>query len=203
MDKKRLCAFRNFAIELASLSKCSDKHVGALITDEHGTQVYSIGVNGGPKGGPDCLCRAGGKYTCAHAEANAIAKCTAVDSRKVFFCTLSPCVTCAALIINSGVSAVYYVEEYKDTSGLKMLRDAGIYVQCISDDALYNKKLDDYISRLRGGETIVLTYDDEALKIWQDLCDKTAAMVHSKELKYYVSEIIGTILKVKWVMNDG
>lgn len=203
MDKKRLRAFRNFAIELASLSKCSDKRVGALITDEHGTQVYSIGVNGGPKGGSDCLCKTGGKYTCVHAEANALAKCTVADSRKVFFCTLSPCVTCAALIINSGASAVYYVEEYKDTAGLDMLRDAGIYVQCISDEALYNKKLEDFVARLLSGETLVFAYDDEVCKLLQDLRNRADLLVKDQKLECFIHEIVGNILKIRWVIKDG
>lgn len=139
MDIRRMRVFRDFVVSLAALSKCEDKGVATIITDSEGTQVYSIGINGGPRHGVDCLCTLGGKYTCVHAEANAIAKCTAADREKVFFCSFSPCVTCAALIVNSGASAVYYVEKYKDDAGLQILKRAGIYVACISEDAFLEK----------------------------------------------------------------
>lgn len=136
MDSKRILVFKHFVEDLAELSKCTDKKVATIITDKEGTQVYSIGINGGPKGGADCLCKLGGKYTCVHAEANAIAKCTVNDPEKVFFCTLSPCVTCAAMIINAGAHAVYYIESYHDTAGIEQLRNAGIHVVCITDPTL-------------------------------------------------------------------
>ncbi len=128
MKEDRRKVFSRFALELATLSKCSDRGVAAVITDKAMSQVYSIGINGGPKGGLDCLCALGGKYTCVHAEANALAKCTSADPEKVMFCTLSPCVTCASLIINNGFSAVVVIDSYKDNTGLKMLQDAGIEV---------------------------------------------------------------------------
>lgn len=144
MDRRRIEVFRDFVLNLATLSKCSDKGVAAIITNKEGTQVYSIGINGGPKHGTDCLCKLGGKYTCVHAEANALAKCTVADPEKVFICSYSTCVTCAALIVNSGASALYYVKPYKDDTGLQILRNAGIEVCCIDKDVFaYNDALDE------------------------------------------------------------
>jgi dCMP deaminase len=127
-SEDRLQVFAQFVANLASLSKCTDKQVAAIITDEAGMQIYSIGVNGGPAGGPDCLCGLGGKYTCAHAEANALAKCTTSCKGKIMICSLSPCVTCATLIINSGIMGVVYLEQYRDDSGIKLLSEAGVGV---------------------------------------------------------------------------
>lgn len=124
--ERLLQVMARLVVDLTILSKCEDKRVAAVITNKEMTQIYSIGVNGGPKGGIDCLCSLGGKYSCVHAEANAIAKCTSVDTEKVMICSMSPCVTCASLIVNSGFSAVYYMTEYKDEKGLQILRDAGI-----------------------------------------------------------------------------
>lgn len=115
-----------FAKDLATLSKCEDRKVAALIVNEDGTQIYSMGINGGPKGGPQCLCVMGDKYTCIHAEANAIAKCTSTDERKVLICTLAPCITCASLIANNGIYRVFYLEDYKDNAGIKLLTELGI-----------------------------------------------------------------------------
>lgn len=126
MDKERV--FMNFALELSNLSKCEQRGVAAIITDSKMHQIYSIGLNGGPAAGIDCLCALGGKETCIHAETQAIAKSNTVDNHKVMFTTLSPCVTCAALIVNSGISSVYYSIDWKDNPGLKLLRAAGIRV---------------------------------------------------------------------------
>lgn len=129
----RLQVFKKFTQDLATLSKCSERHVAAIITDKALTQVYSIGVNGGPKGLVDCMCKIDGKYGCVHAEMNALTKCLSNDKDKVMFVTLSPCKQCAAAIINApgGFSTVYYMEEWKDDSGIKILRAAGIQVKHI------------------------------------------------------------------------
>lgn len=115
-----------FAIDLSKLSKCTKRQVAALITDETFQQVYSIGINGGVIKGTNCMCELGHKAGCAHAEQQALVKSTATDKRKVMFVTLSPCVTCATLIANSGFSRVYYLDEWKELAGLMILQAAGI-----------------------------------------------------------------------------
>lgn len=132
MNKEaRLQVFKNFVRDLSTLSKCSERHVAAIITDSQLSQVYSIGVNGGPKGLVDCMCKIDGKYGCVHAEINALVKCRSDSADKVMFVTLSPCKQCAAAIINApgGFSAVYYIDAWKDDSGIKLLKAAGITVK--------------------------------------------------------------------------
>lgn len=125
--------FKSFTQNLSTLSKCSERHVAAIITDKHMTQIYSIGVNGGPKKLANCMCETEGKYGCIHAEINAIAKCMTIDFGKIMFVTLAPCKQCAAAIINlpGSFNCVYYFEEWKDDSGLNLLRAADIYVKRI------------------------------------------------------------------------
>jgi deoxycytidylate deaminase len=122
--------FANFAKQLATLSKCTERKVAAVITDKNLSQVYSIGINGGPKGLVDCMCTIDGKYGCIHAEINALVKCESEATDKVMFVTLSPCKQCAAAIINApgSFSTIYYLEEWKDTTGIKLLKAAGINV---------------------------------------------------------------------------
>ena len=130
MRQIRAQVFMNFTKELATLSKCEERHVAAIITDKELTQIYSIGINGGPKGLQDCLCRMDGKYGCLHAEQNALNKCLSDAKDKVMFVTLAPCKQCAAAIINApgGFSKVYYHEYWKEDTGLKLLKEAGIQV---------------------------------------------------------------------------
>jgi deoxycytidylate deaminase len=128
--QKRMMVFKQFTENLATLSKCEERHVAAVITDGSLSQVYSIGINGGPKGLQDCLCKIDGKYGCIHAEINALIKCKTESPDKVMFLTLAPCKQCAAAIINApgGFKAVYYFEDWKEDAGLQLLRAAGVKV---------------------------------------------------------------------------
>lgn len=126
----RIEVFKRFTQDLSNLSKCTERHVAAVITDKEMSQVYSIGLNGGPKGLVDCMCTLGGKYGCTHAEINALVKCRSDAKDKVMFVTLSPCNACATAIINApgSFSTVYYMESWKDNTGIKLLEAAGIRV---------------------------------------------------------------------------
>ena len=130
----RLNVFKDFTLGLASLSKCRERHVAAVITDKDLTQVYSIGINGGPKGLHDCLCVTPGKYGCIHAEINALVKCSSEEPDKIMIVSLAPCKQCAASIINApgGFSKVYYLEPWKDQEGLQLLKLKGVEVKCLS-----------------------------------------------------------------------
>ena len=134
MHRDRLVVFAKFAKDLAALSKCTERKVAAIITDRDLTQIYSIGLNGGPKGLVDCMCKIDGKYGCVHAEINALVKCQNNDPDKVMIVTLSPCKQCAAAIINApgGFSAIYYIDQWKDTTGIRLLQEAGIRCECLN-----------------------------------------------------------------------
>lgn len=129
----RIKVFKDFTVNLAKLSKCKERQVAAVITDRELTQVYSIGVNGGAKGLGDCMCSIDIKYGCIHAEINALIKCKSEADHKVMFITLSPCKQCAAAIINAPGSfdVVYYTTAWKDMSGVKLLKAAGIRVEML------------------------------------------------------------------------
>lgn len=66
-----------------------------------------------------------------HAESNAIAKVSqSTESSKgaTLFCTHAPCIDCAKLIYQAGISTVYYKETYRSEDGLNFLRKSGINV---------------------------------------------------------------------------
>ena len=71
-----------------------------------------------------------------HAEANAItkvAKSTNSSEGSTLYITLSPCLECAKLIIQAGISRVVYKDEYRIKDGIELLKKAGIEVEQISD----------------------------------------------------------------------
>jgi dCMP deaminase len=47
------------------------------------------------------------------------------------YLTLSPCRQCAKCIINAGIDEVVYGDEYRDPSGLELLKKAGLNVRKI------------------------------------------------------------------------
>lgn len=66
-----------------------------------------------------------------HAESNAIAKVsrsTESSEGSTLFCTHAPCIECAKLIYQSGITGVYYKNQYRDNSGVEFLKQGGIDV---------------------------------------------------------------------------
>ena len=66
-----------------------------------------------------------------HAEANALMKLassTENGKNATLFCTHSPCIDCAKLIYQSGISTVYYKNNYRSTQGIEFLNKSGVTV---------------------------------------------------------------------------
>lgn len=67
-----------------------------------------------------------------HSEANAltkIARSTESSEGATMFCTHAPCLQCAKLIYQSGISKLYYRNTYRDNSGLDFLEKGGVAVE--------------------------------------------------------------------------
>jgi len=136
MKPKLVKLYSNIMEDVAQMSKCSRKKVGALLVSEDGDNIIGYGWNGRPSGakGDDC-CEDEHNVTkpdVIHAELNTITKiarrggCT---NNSTLFVSLSPCNNCALLIVQSGIKRVFYKEEYRDTTGLDILRASG--VECV------------------------------------------------------------------------
>lgn len=67
-----------------------------------------------------------------HAESNAIAKLarSSQSGRDAsVFITHAPCLDCAKLIYQSGISSVYYRNSYRDMAGLEFLEKSGVEIK--------------------------------------------------------------------------
>ena len=131
--EKKLAVFRDLSSGLAKLSTCRRLAVGCVIVPLDLSSVLAIGYNGPSSGEDNSSCNSTeGTCSCIHAEANALVKLH--DARdSLLLTTISPCLHCAGLIINSGiVKIVAYISEYRDLSGLNRLRNAGIVVARLS-----------------------------------------------------------------------
>lgn len=119
--------YMRMAEELAKRSTCARSRVGTVVTDPLLSNVLGIGYNGNASGLPNrCDSSEVGRCGCIHSEMNALVKAPGSVRDKVVFVTMSPCVMCAKLIIQSGVSHVFYREAYRDPAGLEILAKGGI-----------------------------------------------------------------------------
>lgn len=123
------------AVLASQRSTCNRKKVGALIAQEG--RPVAIGYAGAPAGLPHCIdigCLIGPDGGCirtTHAEANAISFAARMGIRTedaTLFCTTSPCYSCAKLIINAGITFVFYRDLYRDPSGIELLKSVRIAV---------------------------------------------------------------------------
>tara|TARA_Y100001958_G_C21231003_1_gene556740 strand:+ start:1913 stop:2338 length:426 start_codon:yes stop_codon:yes gene_type:complete len=129
-------AYLKMAREWGNLSYCERRKVGALIVKDR--MIISDGYNGTPTGMKN-ICEDEDNYTkwyVLHAEANAIMKVassTQSCSGATLYVTLSPCKDCSKLIYQAGIVRVVYIEQYKDTTGIDFLKDAGVEVVQIAN----------------------------------------------------------------------
>ena len=132
-------AYMAMADDFGQLSHAIRAKVGCVIVSDKG-QIISQGYNGTPSG-RDNSCEYVGedgelhtKAEVLHAESNAITKCAKWGSTTdgaTMYVTLSPCLECSKLIIQSGIRRVVYKNLYRNGEGLKLLSDLGIKVEKI------------------------------------------------------------------------
>lgn len=139
----RQLQFDKHYLEMAAVwaknSYCRRRQVGALLVKDR--MIISDGFNGTPSGFEND-CEDDSDHTkpyVLHAEANAITKVAKSGNNSngaTLYITASPCIECAKLIIQAGISRVVYTEEYRSADGLELLKRAGITVEKIGIDEI-------------------------------------------------------------------
>lgn len=132
-DKQRLLdeRYMRMAAIWAENSYCKRRKVGALIVKDK--MIISDGYNGTPSGFEN-ICEDENNETKAyvlHAEANAITKVACSHNSSLgatMYVTTSPCIECAKLIIQAGITRVVYNQKYRRTDGASLLERAGVEV---------------------------------------------------------------------------
>ena len=123
-------AYMGTAILHSRLSRAVRKKVGACCVTTNG--VCLTGFNGTPVGTDNC-CEEDHvtKLTVIHAELNCILKAAKEGVSIVgstMYITMSPCLSCSAMMIQAGIKEVLYLEEYRDLSGVQYLQESGVLV---------------------------------------------------------------------------
>jgi dCMP deaminase len=137
--------FLKIAAVISERATCLRHHMGAVaVIDKH---ILTTGYNGAPAGLTDCLelgclrdelkipsghrveiCRA------IHAEQNAIIQAAihGVSLKgSTIYCTHTPCVLCAKMLINTGIKRFVSFGKYSDDSFIALFKDAGIQVDML------------------------------------------------------------------------
>jgi dCMP deaminase len=143
MKQKYIDLYMDWASRTAQLSHAIRRQVGAVIVKDD--SVISYGYNGMPAGWDNnCefefthpqtkVTELVTKKEVLHAESNAIAKLarSSQSGRDAsLFVTTAPCIDCAKLIYQSGISNVYYRDSYRNMDGVEFLERSGIEVKKI------------------------------------------------------------------------
>jgi len=134
--------FMNIVDLVKTRSTCLRRQVGALIVKDK--RILASGYNGAPVGCRHCaevgclrnelnipsgqrheICRA------THAEQNAIAQAaysgTSIKDSTMYV-TTQPCVLCAKLCINAGITKIIFRGDYPDELSMELLKEAGVRV---------------------------------------------------------------------------
>lgn len=139
--------FMEMAVLTAKRSTCLRRNVGAVIVkDRH---IVATGYNGAPRGLEHCGDREGGclrqqlgipsgeKHELCralHAEQNAIiqaAKVGVSTEGATIYITLQPCVICAKMLVNAGITRIVHRGEYPDPLSQSILAEAGIEIMAM------------------------------------------------------------------------
>ena len=138
--------FMDLTYAVAEWSSChkENRHVGAIIVKDN--RILTTGYNGAPQGVQTCRDRgecmreklgiaSGTRHElcyAVHAEQNAILQAARLGvslKGATLYCTHQPCVICAKMIINSGITRIVYKEGYPDEFSLALFAEAGVTVE--------------------------------------------------------------------------
>ena len=129
--------FIDITLKIAQRSSCVKAQQAALLIKDN--RIISFGYNGPPAGTINCIDE-GGEESCGkdsngscflgvHAEQNAIgyaARNGIQTEGCIIYCTQSPCISCAKLIVASGINIFFYLEDYRLRDGLDFLMAANV-----------------------------------------------------------------------------
>lgn len=132
--------FMSIAEMVATRSTCLRRHVGAVLVKDR--RLLATGYNGAPAGIRHCeetgcvrrntsvpsgqrheLCRG------LHAEQNAIIQAAHHGisiAGATLYCTNQPCIICSKMLINAGISAIFFLDAYDDPLAMQMLDEGGV-----------------------------------------------------------------------------
>ena len=116
--------FMDMALLVSERSTCLRRKVGAVLINKR-KHVLATGYNGVASGQPHCLdipCISANSASgtdldlceAVHAEQNALLQCKNVFEIDTCYVTVSPCMTCTKLLLNTSCQTIVFEEDYVD-----------------------------------------------------------------------------------------
>lgn len=116
--------FMDMALLVSERSTCLRRKVGAVLINKR-KHVLATGYNGVASGQPHCLdipCIGANSASgtdldlceAVHAEQNALLQCKNVFEIDTCYVTVSPCMTCTKLLLNTSCQTIIFEEDYVD-----------------------------------------------------------------------------------------
>ena len=126
--------FMTLADEVATRTTCLRRAVGAIIVKEK--RILATGYNGVPTGLREKLGVPSGQRheICRglHAEQNALLQAARygidIEGSSIYI-TTQPCVVCAKMLINAGISEIIYRNPYPDELAMELLNESNIKIR--------------------------------------------------------------------------
>ncbi len=130
----KLNAFTNILLSIRDLSNSSTTKVGCMALKKDFSKIASFGYNGSYSGagtnkntGTEEDSLTPGESGFIHAEVNMIAKFQEYDPQNyIILLTLSPCKMCTKILVNAGFKHVYWIQDYRDMSHLKIFSECNV-----------------------------------------------------------------------------
>jgi len=130
--------YLKIAQALAERSTCLDKQVGCVIINSR-NEIIATGYNGAPRGYEHCIelghcikleTNNPAKCSSAHAEQNALIQCRVPEQIHTIYTTLSPCVACIKMIMNTPCKRIIFLTEHKHLEAKELWGKAWIKYGC-------------------------------------------------------------------------
>lgn len=130
MKNKEIECYFAIVESIAKMSYCGRLRVGSILVKNN--SIIAYGYNGTAHGDEN-VCDVDNVTlpNVIHAEMNSIYKCAKSNEsaeNSSMFITHSPCMACSIAIVQTGVKAVYYINDYRDTAPIEYLKSKGIEV---------------------------------------------------------------------------
>ena len=124
--------FLRMALLVSERGTCVRRKVGCILVNKK-NHVLATGYNGNPSGFSHCLdnpCKGANstsgkdldKCEAIHAEQNALLQCKDVYDVHTVYCTVSPCIHCVKLLLNTSTKKIVFGEKYIQKDAEKLWR---------------------------------------------------------------------------------
>ena len=114
--------FLKMALLVSERGTCARRKVGSIFINSK-KHIIATGYNGNPAGHNHCIdkpCKGANSKSgtdlelceAIHAEQNALLQCKDVYEIDIVYCTVSPCIHCVKLLLNTSARKIIFCEEY-------------------------------------------------------------------------------------------